>query len=371
MNKRIRGLFAATVICLPVSAQAGGLFGDVISAIGNAAGVPAIRDLGQNLDREHAQFKNHNPDYARLEDEATRLARLPLTLSCISAFEAIVQPVKFNCGGFVSASAVEMRREKALVELATMQLVDTQIVAPQEMQGVSVRWCQGNFNGAAITPNSNEIILNKSLKSYVWSIAPTLVHEMTHIRQYRRMGTDNFKCEYALRFAACACQSASHPLEREAYDFEEESTRKLVHSGYQYGSVEMTPAGDARVYRQPIVVMMDHNAARYVFPGIDTRAHSAVVEACTTVRSMAIYDSQECAVSLEVTFSEFITQLRDSHMALTAPQRTQLRSEIGEEFEDPCASIYTDSPEDIGNVKAPKSGADACTAYAVNFVANL
>ena len=45
-----------------------------------------------------------------------------------------------------------------------------------------------------------------------------LIHEMEHVRQYRGLGTDEFKCEYVQKFKQClGCQDRNHSLEREAY----------------------------------------------------------------------------------------------------------------------------------------------------------
>ena len=48
---------------------------------------------------------------------------------------------------------------------------------------------------------------------------------MVHVRQYRRMGTDKFKCEYSRAFVGNAGnQDNRHILEREAYAVEQQNS---------------------------------------------------------------------------------------------------------------------------------------------------
>lgn len=206
--------------------NAGGLFGDTLKALGNASGFRPMVDLGESLDAEHRRFKEDNPTYKQLEEEVTRFVNLPGRAACVQAFESIVQPVKLTCNGFVSqAGAVA---EQRFIDEAQQLLVNANIFHASAFNGIRISWCQGDFLGDGITPNSEEIILNRSLQGDPWKIASTIAHEMKHIEQFRRMGTDSFKCDYAIKFAGCLCQDSRHSLENEAYQYEAIVWERLI-----------------------------------------------------------------------------------------------------------------------------------------------
>ena len=60
------------------------------------------------------------------------------------------------------------------------------------------------------------------------SIAALLAHEMKHVQQYRILTTDRFKCDYARHMVECGmCQDRRHPMEREAYEFQDAIKARL------------------------------------------------------------------------------------------------------------------------------------------------
>jgi hypothetical protein len=83
-----------------------------------------------------------------------------------------------------------------------------------------------------MAPDRGRIYLDTSRKGdALEDIAVLLAHEMAHIIQYRRMGTDNFKCEYSRKYVECGgCQDNGHALEREAYAFENEVAQRLSYN---------------------------------------------------------------------------------------------------------------------------------------------
>ncbi len=208
------------VCVLAPSAIAGGLLGDILQGAGRATGIRPLEDLGRNGDAEHKRFKDNNPVYKRAEETASEIVRTPFSLACTANFEAIVGAVRTSCSRFSSQSTAGT--DQAQIERAKRRLIDLGVIGSPEFSGISVRWCQGSFNGYGITPGPNEILLNRDLlRETVDDIALTLAHEMHHIRQYRSMGAGPFKCNYSQQFLQCGgCQNERHPMERDAYQFE-------------------------------------------------------------------------------------------------------------------------------------------------------
>lgn len=108
-----------------------------------------------------------------------------------------------------------------LLEQAKAILIQIGAVHTNEFDNVSIRW--GKLRGSGQAPDRNTVFLSEAFlhTNNLVSTTLTLAHEMVHIRQYRRINTDEFKCRYSRDFVRCnGCQDRNHPLEREAYDFE-------------------------------------------------------------------------------------------------------------------------------------------------------
>lgn len=92
----------------------------------------------------------------------------------------------------------------------------------QEFNGVQIRWCPLQHQTAGIAPDRDKIYLNTDYRHIrTEDLAPLLAHEMTHTRQYRSKGPDQFRCDYSRKFVECAgCQDDRHSMEREAYELE-------------------------------------------------------------------------------------------------------------------------------------------------------
>jgi hypothetical protein len=139
------------------------------------------------------------------------------TQTCISLYQAITKTLMARCSNWDGRTT-----DRDIIQRAKQLVISTGLIRSSEFDPVDIRWCPLPSGTAGITPDRNVIYLNQSLKfDPLPVVAATLAHEMTHVRQYGRMGTDDFKCAYSRKFAECGgCQDRRHPLEQEAYDFE-------------------------------------------------------------------------------------------------------------------------------------------------------
>jgi hypothetical protein len=137
------------------------------------------------------------------------------TQACSAPFQAITGVVIAQCSNWDGRT-----ENQHLIANAINQLQSVGILSPGELNGVQVRWCP--LSGAhGMAPDRGRIYLDTSLQGNAYATASTLAHEITHIRQYRRMGTDRFKCDYSRQYAECGgCQDRRNSFEREAYDCE-------------------------------------------------------------------------------------------------------------------------------------------------------
>ncbi len=224
MSRKVNTLGALLAIVFLIAhspdVPAQGLLGGIVSGAGRALGVKPVEELGRNLDAEHKRFKDNNPVYKQVEENASAFVRSPFSLACTANFEQIVGAVRAACSGFSSQTTAAT--DTSAIQNAKQRLIQLGITSHAELAGISVRWCQGNFQGGGIAPGPNEIILNRSLLSEsADDVALTLAHELHHMRQYRSMGAGPFKCNYSQQYLLCAgCQDERHPMEREAYQFE-------------------------------------------------------------------------------------------------------------------------------------------------------
>jgi hypothetical protein len=146
-----------------------------------------------------------------------------LRASCAAGFQVINNAVILSQGSYAAGS------ERLLVQARDL-LIQAGLFNAQEFNNVSIRWAR--LVGAGQTPDRNVVLINEDYlrNNDLYSTATTLGHEMVHVRQYRRMGTDHFKCEYSRYYVGCGCrqtgnglethcgcQDSRHPLEAEAY----------------------------------------------------------------------------------------------------------------------------------------------------------
>ncbi len=233
--------FASMAYFLLVFAQnvsAGGLLGDIVEGVGRATGIKPIEDLGRNADEEYRRIKESNPDYKRIEEGATNMVRRPFAIACTIPYQTITNVVISQCSNWDGRLD-----DQHLIEQAKNILVSNGIFPQSEFNGIQIRWCP--LSGAhGMAPDRGRIYLDASQKEAVSEdIAVLLAHEMVHVIQYRRMGTDNFKCEYSRKYAECGgCQDSRHSLEAEAYSFQHDVAKRLSENN----QVQYQQANDAQ-----------------------------------------------------------------------------------------------------------------------------
>jgi hypothetical protein len=137
------------------------------------------------------------------------------------------------------------QEDQMLIEGAMNLLADAEVVAREEFDGLTIRWCAINAYGMA--PNHGRIYLSLSAKTdHPVNRAALLAHEMVHIRQYRRMGATEFACQYSQQYiTAGGRQDESLPLEAEAYAYENQVRPQLAKQYQQVVSPQGLASGTA------------------------------------------------------------------------------------------------------------------------------
>lgn len=221
--------FAISIYALIIFGASGyahgdcGLVGCVLEGVGRATGIKPIGDLGRNADEEHRRIKEHNPDYKAVEEGATELVKRPFTIACTIPYQTITNAVIAQCSNWDGRL-----NDQDLIENAKSILLSNGVFNSNDFAGIQIRWCP--LSGAhGMAPDRGRIYLDTSHKQDSdQDLAILLAHEMMHVMQYRRMGTDNFKCDYSRKYIECGrCQDNGHPLEREAYAFENSVAQRL------------------------------------------------------------------------------------------------------------------------------------------------
>ena len=212
---------------VPVEAKCRGLLGCAVDQV--------VPGAGTALDDAHDRLKRFVPPYKNIEEGGSEFVRNQFAAACAAPFQAVTGAVIARCSNWSGRM-----QDSHLIRQAADLLVSRGLMARDELSGVQVRWCQ--LNGAhGMAPDRGRIYLDASLKGDLFSTASTLAHELVHVRQYRRMGTDTFKCKYSQAFVACSgCQDRRNPFEREAYDFQERVEAQL--SGTVGGSGTLLPS---------------------------------------------------------------------------------------------------------------------------------
>jgi hypothetical protein len=150
------------------------------------------------------------------------------TTTCTLPFHVTTQAISSTCGFSRRPTGAEV----SLIEQAKSILITGGFFGPDEFNGVSVYWCDLPLETAGIVPDRDLVYLHSSLRTLSPAfLAPLLAHEMTHVRQYRKLGSDMFKCDYVRQYAECLtnnvgqgvnCQDRNHhSMEHEAYEFQD------------------------------------------------------------------------------------------------------------------------------------------------------
>ena len=282
--------------------------------------------------------------YKKLEEGSSDLVRRNFALACTSNFEFVVGAVRASCNRLASQAT---STDAALLERAKATLYTAGVAAPGEFSGVAVRWCEGDFQGLGITPEENLIILNRTLKSRSESdIALTLAHELMHIRQYRQMGSGQFKCKYSQEFITCgACQDERHAMEREAYGFEAWAAEKLsTATSYQPSSGSRVEAflqlnSKGQLPSQSSQAQSWSNPNRVI--RMESEPREAARDSCHQFGFDNKYDSKflPCIDDMEIVFSEIDQNIRSDLRSNTLRRPRDYLAEFDAEAEASCAYV--------------------------------
>jgi len=91
-----------------------------------------------------------------------------------------------------------------------------------DFSGVDIRWFPLLKSTSGMVPDRSKLLINVShTEDSARQLAPIMAHEMVHIKQYIGKGSNDFKCQYSEQFLKCGYQNRGHPLEKEAYEFED------------------------------------------------------------------------------------------------------------------------------------------------------
>lgn len=226
----LRSLFLTMVLStIAAHAEAGGLLGDLVKGVGHATGIQPLEKAGQELDNAHRNIKEAIRPYKAIEEGGSDFVRKRFLDACNATYQSVTAVVIGRCSNWDGRLD-----DQHIIQSAKQRLIASGLFQAREFDGIQIRWCP--LQGAhGMAPDRGRIYLDTSAKSdHPDNAAALLAHEMTHIRQYRRMGTDQFKCEYSRKYVECGgCQNESHPLEREAYEFENGVYDRLTKSGWK------------------------------------------------------------------------------------------------------------------------------------------
>jgi hypothetical protein len=143
--------------------------------------------------------------------------------------------------GFAPSSASDITK----IDAAKQLLIKYGLVKNEEFGEVQIFFCD-KVHGGGIVPDRDLVYINSMYRQAdVKSLAVLLAHEMTHVRQYRREGTDNFKCNYTRQVGDCLvsnitrgignllrdgfCQTGGqNAYEKEAYDYQALADKELA-----------------------------------------------------------------------------------------------------------------------------------------------
>ena len=146
------------------------------------------------------------------------------SFDCVDAFDVVAAFSTLQCGPQSVASGDALR-----LRTVGQRLLDIGQVSAQELSRLTIEFCPLG-SGTGIVPANGQIYLDDGLRlASDDGIAEVLAHEITHTRQFSKMGAREFKCAYVRAMAQCGgCQDRRHALEREAYAVQDEVRRILL-----------------------------------------------------------------------------------------------------------------------------------------------
>lgn len=143
---------------------------------------------------------------------------------CENAFDLIALMVVARCSVYQPPASAA-----AALEAAVTRLRDTGLADDAELDDSHIAFCP-LAAGTGMVPAPGQLYLDDGLIGLSRDgLAEILAHELEHIRQFKRLGTREFKCEYVRDMLACGgCQDRGHALEAEAYTRQDEVRERLL-----------------------------------------------------------------------------------------------------------------------------------------------
>lgn len=193
-------------------------------------GLPAHVSYAQSSHAQgsHTQGSDTQGSHTRAADapalviDPLAVARA-LTRSCSAPFDLLVQPLLDYCDTWGGRD-----EDAALIADARETLIRLGITDATLFDGVTLSWCPlERVNGMA--PRFDRVLLNPAYKARPVDLVALLGHEMVHIRQYREMGEEAFRCRYGQDIANGRGMQRANPLERDAYEEEDRIRARLTH----------------------------------------------------------------------------------------------------------------------------------------------
>jgi len=220
----LAGFFGA-VLFAPSYVQAGGLLGSATQWVGDRSGLKPIQQVGQAMDQINGDAKQLIRPYGWLETQSSALVRQQFLRACGVVYQSVTQGVIAYCSNHTGRMGSRDKISEGQTALENIGLF-----LHDEFRGVDIRVCPLSRGTEGIAPDRGVIYVDPDgVGSDPVKLGSLIAHEMTHIRQYRRDGTDKFKCEYSQAYVDCTfCQSDKNKYEREAYAKEREAQTKLI-----------------------------------------------------------------------------------------------------------------------------------------------
>lgn len=151
------------------------------------------------------------------------------SLDCENAFDLIALLVTAACAGQRASAPGPDAEAAARLAEARARLLETGAFAPSDFDDLNVHWCR-LAAGTGMVTSPRQLFLSESISGMsADGVAEILAHELVHVRQFRALGARGFKCDYVRGYVACGgCQDRRHPLEREAYEVQDDVRARLL-----------------------------------------------------------------------------------------------------------------------------------------------
>jgi len=143
---------------------------------------------------------------------------------CENAFDLIALMVIARCS--VYQAPAEARQA---LSAAAARLRSAGYASEEDFNTSHIAFCP-LAAGTGMVPAPGQLYLDDGLVGLSTDgLAEILAHELEHLRQFERLGTRGFKCEYVRAMLACGgCQDRRHALEAEAYARQDEVRERLL-----------------------------------------------------------------------------------------------------------------------------------------------